>query len=98
MHCWNMNASNKIIYFSTVKRYTISGSTVVVLVHNMGSLPRHVDDILSDNRVMNNDIVGFIETQIKSSDFTYKIIQTLNFFNINFVNNENKIFKFSLEM
>ena len=56
----------------------------------MGSLPRHVDDIVSDNRIINNNITGFKETQIKSSDSTCKIIETLKLPNINFNNNENK--------
>ena len=28
------------------------------------SLPRHVDDIVSDNRTINIDIIGFTGTQI----------------------------------
>ena len=43
----------------------------------MRSLPRHVDDILSDNRITNNDIIGFRETQIKTSDSTCKIIESM---------------------
>ena len=39
---------------------------------------------------MNNDIIGFTETQISSSDSSCKIIETLNLFDINFNNNENK--------
>ena len=39
---------------------------------------------------MNNDIIGFTETQISPSDSTCKITETLNFFNINFNNNEKK--------
>ena len=39
---------------------------------------------------MNNDLIEFKETQINLSDSTYKIIQGLNFFNINFNNNENE--------
>ena len=84
--------------FSTVKRNAISGDTVTVLVHNVRSLPRHVNDILSDNGIINNDIIGFTETQIKPSDSTNKIIETLNVFNINFNNSENNFFKFSLGM
>ena len=76
--------------FSRIKRNAISGDTVTVLVHNVRSLPRHVYDILSDNRIINNDIIGFTETQIKPSDSTSKVIQTLNVFNINFNKNENK--------
>ena len=76
---------------STIKRNTISGDTVTALVYNVRSFPRHVDDIASDNRIINNEIIGFTETQIKPSDCTSKIIETLNFFNINFNNNEDKI-------
>ena len=39
---------------------------------------------------MNNDLIEFKETQINLSDYTCKIIQGLNFFNINFNNNENE--------
>ena len=39
---------------------------------------------------MNNDLIEFKETQINLSDSTCKIIQGLNFFNINFNNNENE--------
>ena len=56
----------------------------------MRSLPRHVDDIVSDNRIVNNDIIRFTETKIKPSNSNSKIIKTFNFFNINFNNNENK--------
>ena len=76
--------------FYTIKRNAISGYTVTVLVHNVRSLPRHVDDIISDNRIINNGVVGFTETQIKPSDSTCKVIETLNLFNINFNNNKNK--------
>ena len=62
----------------------------------MRSLPRHVYDLVSDDRIINNNIKGFTETQMKPSESTCKIIETLNFFNINFYNNE--IFKFSLVM
>ena len=51
--------------FSTIKRNAILGDTVTVLVPNVRSLPRNADDIVSDNRIINNDIIGFTETQIK---------------------------------
>ena len=73
-----------------MERHAISGYAVTVLIHNMRSLPRHVDDIVSDNRIINNDIIVFTETKIKPSDSTYKIIEALNLFNINFDNNENR--------
>ena len=52
---------------------------------------RGYSETLSDNRIINNDIIGFTETQIKPSDSTSKIIETLNLFNINFQSNENKL-------
>ena len=39
-----------------------------------------MDDIVSDHRIINNDIVGFTETQINPSDSTWKLMETLNFF------------------
>ena len=41
-----------------------------------------LNDVVSDNRIVNNDIVGFTETQIKPSDSTCKLTETLNLFNI----------------
>ena len=65
--------------FSTVKRNYILGDTVTVLVRDVRLLPRHVDDIVSDNRIISNDITGFTETHIKPSDSTWKPIETFNF-------------------
>ena len=76
--------------FSTIERNAISVDTVTVLVHNVSSLPRYVGDIVSGNIIINNYIIGFTETQIKPSDCTSKIGETLSFFNINFNSNENK--------
>ena len=76
--------------FPAIRGYAISGDTVTVLFHNVRSLPRHVHDIVCDNKIINNDIIGFTETQIKPSDSTCKKIETFNVFNINFNNNENK--------
>ena len=39
---------------------------------------------------MNNDIIGLIWTQINLPDSTRRIVETLNFFNINFNNSEDK--------
>ena len=51
--------------FSTIKRNALSGDAVTVLVHNVRSLPRPVDDIVSDNRIINYNIIRFMETQTK---------------------------------
>ena len=51
--------------FSIKERNATSGDTVTVLVHNVRSLPRHLDDIVSDNRIINDDVIIFTEAQIK---------------------------------
>ena len=56
----------------------------------MRSLSKHVDDIVSDDRIINNDILGFTETKIIPSGSTCEITETSNCFNFNFNNNENK--------
>lgn len=50
----------------------------------MRSLSRLVDNIISDNIVINNNIIRLRGTEIKSSDSTCKIIEVLNSFKINF--------------
>ena len=70
--------------FSTIK------IRAIFFIHDLRSIPRHVDDIVSDKRIINRDIIGFTETQIEPSDSTCKIKETLNLFNINFNNNEAK--------
>ena len=76
--------------FSKAKRNNILNNTVTVFVHNARSLLKHIDDIVSDSRIINNGITDFTEIQINRSDSTYKIMKTLNFFSISFNNNENK--------
>ena len=76
--------------FPAIRGYAISGDTVTVFFHNVRSLPRHVGDIVCDNKIINNDIIGFTEIKIKPSDSTCKIIETFSLFNINFDNIENR--------
>ena len=45
--------------------------------------------LVRDDRIINTDI-GFPDTHINPSDYTCKIIETLDFFNTNFNDNENK--------
>ena len=47
-------------------------------------------DIVSDDRTINNDIIGFTETHIIHQIFLAKTIETLSLFNINFNSNETK--------
>ena len=56
--------------FSTIKRNNIYDDTITVFVHNVRSLSKHIDNIVSDDRIVNNDIKDFTETQIKPSDST----------------------------
>ena len=39
--------------FSTIKRNNISDNTIAVFVHNLQSLSKHIDDIVSDDRIIN---------------------------------------------
>ena len=64
-------------------------------MHNVRSLSKHVDDIVSDKRIINNDIIGFTETQISLSDSTCRIVETLNFFDLNFNNSEDKFLSYA---
>ena len=43
--------------FSTIKRNNISYNTIAVFLHNVRSLSKHIDDVVSDDRIINNDIV-----------------------------------------
>ena len=63
--------------FSTIKINNIADNTITAFVHNVRSLSKHINDIVSDNRIINNDIIGFTETQINSSDSTFKIMETI---------------------
>lgn len=69
--------------FSTQKRSTISGHALKVLVHNVKSIPIHADYVAIDNKIISNDIKRFAETQNNALDSIFKIMETLNFFNIN---------------
>ena len=50
--------------FSTVKRNNTSDNSITVFVHNVRSLSKHINDIVCDDRIINNDIIVFTETQI----------------------------------
>ena len=64
MHHLNISAWNKMIY-STIKR---NKKSFPQYPHNYNlyekSLWKHVGDVISDNRIINNDIIGFTETRI----------------------------------
>ena len=48
--------------------------------------------------MINSGIIGFTETQVNPSDSTCKIMERLNFFNMNVNDSENNFFRFSLWM
>ena len=73
-----------------LKRSIISDDTITILIHNVRSLSKHVNNIVSDSKIMNNDIIGLTETQISLSGSICRIVETFNFFNINFNNSEDK--------
>ena len=68
--------------FSTIKRNNASDKTIAVFVRNVRSLLKHLEDTVSDDRIINNDIIGFTITQINLLDSTFKIIKTLIMFSI----------------
>ena len=76
------------------EKYVISGDAVAVIIYNVRSLRRHAYDTVSANLIIDNNITGFTETQIKPSDSSIKIIETFHVFNIDFINIK-MIFKFS---
>ena len=76
--------------FFTFKRSIISDNTITILVHNVISLSKHVNDKVNDSRIMNNDIIGLTKTRIILLDSTSRIVVTLNFSNIIFNNSEDK--------
>ena len=59
-----------------MKKNTISDDTLTILFHNVRSLSKHLDDIVSDDRIINNNIKGFAETQINLLDSTCKTTET----------------------
>ena len=73
-----------------VKRNTISHDTITVFVHHVKSIPKHTDDTVSNDKIVNNDITAFTETQLNLSDSICKLIKTMILFNVNFNNNETK--------
>ena len=52
----NLNAKKKDL-FSAIKGNTISDKMITVFAHNGRSLSKHIDDIVNDDRIINNDII-----------------------------------------
>ena len=66
--------------FHSKKKKILSDDTITVFVQNTRSFSKHVDDIVSDDRIINNEIIGFVETQWNPSDSAGKLLEF--FFNI----------------
>ena len=58
---------------------------IAILIHNVRSLSKDIDDIVSDD----NRIMLITEKSIILSDSTWKIFKLVNLFKIKFNNNEN---------
>ena len=57
----------------------------------------HGDDIVSDDRIRNDQATEFTETQIIPWDSTWKVPETLSFFSFNSNNDENKFLSLAYE-
>ena len=57
----------------------------------------HGDDIISDDRIRNDQATEFTETQIIPWDSTWKVPETLSFFSFNSNNDENKFLSLAYE-
>ena len=68
----------------------ISDDTLTGLVPNVASLSKHVSDIVRDDRIINNDIIGLIETH-QFVRFYFQTNRNIEFFRINFNGNVNKL-------
>ena len=67
--------------FSTIKRNNISDNKITVFVHDARSFSKYTDDIVSDDRIINDKIIGYTETQINpSKDSTSKNNGNIEFF------------------
>ena len=49
---------------------------MTVFAHNVRTLSKYIDDVVSDVRIINNDIIGFTEAQINPSDLILTLIIT----------------------
>ena len=58
---------------------------IAILIHNVRSLSKDIDDIVSDD----NRIMLITEKSIILSDSTWEIIKLVNLFKVKFNNNEN---------
>ena len=58
--------------FFILKRNTISDDSITVFACKVTSLSKHINDIVKDDRMINNGITGFTKLQINPSGSTAK--------------------------
>ena len=61
--------------FHNKKKKFLSDDTITVFVQNIRSFSKHVEDIVSDDRIINNEIIAFVETQWNPSDSAGKLLE-----------------------
>ena len=76
--------------FDTIEKVAIGEDTTTLLPLNVLSLLKYVHDVVSDNRLINNDIFCFTETHIEPHYSTNTIQSFFKNFGIYFNNNSNK--------
>ena len=75
--------------FDTIEKVAISEDTTTLLLVNVRSMLNHALDIVSDDRLINNDILSFTETQIQPHYSNSTIQSLFKNFVIYFNNNSN---------
>ena len=76
--------------FAEIEKNTVSNETLTLLILNVRSLKKHVNDLVNDYRIIKNDIVGFTETQVNPSDSMELVNEKFHNFLMNYDNNNNK--------
>ena len=84
--------------FDIIEKVVISEDTTTLLLVNVQSLLKYVFDIVSDNRLINNDILCFTETQIQLHHSTSTIQSFFKKCVIYFNNNSNKFLSLAYGM
>ena len=76
--------------FETIEKVVISEDTTTLLLPNVRSLLKHAHDIVSDNRLIDNNILCFAATQTEPHYSTNTIQSFFKNLVIYFNNNSNK--------
>ena len=60
--------------FSTIKRNNTSRNTITVFFNNARSFSNHIDDIVSDDRIINNEIILTINNFNKNKNNFLRLV------------------------